>query len=89
MLDSLFYVMPPCGAIFDNKLSTFFVNGCRFHISIANMFEAKEWAAIKMCTLSKLTVEVISWTYNESIITRLEIKYTPCFIKKGTAYFCV
>ena len=57
MLDSLFYEMPPCGAIFDHKLPTFYVNGCRLHIPLANIFAAKEWAASFTCTFFKLAVE--------------------------------
>ena len=58
---SLFYKMPPCRAIFDHKLPTFYVNGCRLHIPLANIFEAKEWAASFTCTFFKLAVEEVLW----------------------------
>ena len=55
ILDSLFYKMPPCGAIFDH------VNGCRLPIPLANIFEAKEWAASFTCTPVKLAIEEVLW----------------------------
>ena len=61
LLDSLFYEMPSRGAIFDHKLATFFVNGCILQIPLANIIEAKEWAASFTCTLFKLSVQKVSW----------------------------
>ena len=61
MLDSLFYELPPCGATVDHKPSTFYVNGCRDHISLVNIFEAKEWVASFTYTLFKLAVEEVFW----------------------------
>ena len=61
MLDLLFYEMPPRGAIFEHKLPTFYVYGCRLHIPLANIFEAKEWAASFTCTPVKLAVKEVLW----------------------------
>ena len=67
MLDFLSYKMPPCGAIFHHKLPTFYVNGCRLHIPLANIFEAKKWAASFTCTLFKLEVKEVLWNPSFSL----------------------
>jgi len=58
--------MPPRGAIFDHKLPTFYVNDCRLHTPLANIFEAKEWAVIFKSTLFKLAVEEVLWNLSFS-----------------------
>ena len=41
-------------------------DGCRLHIPLANIFEAKEWATSFTCTSVKLAVEEVLWNHSFS-----------------------